>query len=157
MKHILKALFLDADGTLWYLGNEDSDGFKQPPEKLTIDPNFGKLLEGLSDRRIPLWIVSYNDPGTVEQAIEHFNLIDIITYDRISCNWDDKGYRIKEILLKNGFEKALFVGDRQSDYQASLAAGIDGKILKRRFNRKFWFVGPTISSLLEILPLLDAL
>jgi len=53
--------------------------------------------------------------------------------------------------------EALFVGDRQSDYQARLAAGIEGRILKRSFNERYWYAGPMVSSLLSILPLLDAL
>ena len=157
MKHPVKALFLDADGTLWYIGDEEADGFQQSPDRLTVDPNLEKLLSELSIRGIPFWVVSYNEPGTVERAVEYLGLADKIPLDRISCNWRDKGERIKEILSKNGIEKALFVGDRQSDYQASLIAGIEGRILKRRFNRRYWSTGPTISSLLEILPLLDAL
>jgi len=151
----MKALFLDADGTLWYVGDEEGDGFHQPPDRLRVDPNLGKLLSELSARGIPFWVVSKNDPGTVERAVEYLGLASKIPLDRISCNWRDKGERIKEVLSRNGIEKALFVGDRQSDYEASLAAGIEGRILKRRFNKRYWSSGPTISSLLDVLSLLD--
>lgn len=157
MKHPMKALFLDADGTIWYLGDEEGDGFQQPPDRLTVDPNLEELISELSTRGIPFWVVSYNEPGTVERAVEYLGLADKLPHDRISCDWRDKGERIEEILSKNRIEKALFVGDRQSDYQASLAAGIEGRILRRRFNQRYWCAGPTISSLLDILPLLDAL
>jgi len=153
----MKALFLDADGTLWYVDNEEGDGFQQPSDRLRVDPNLEKLIYELSARETPFWIVSYNEPGTVERAVEYLGLADRIPLDRISCNWRDKGERIKEILSNNGIERALFVGDRQSDYQASIAARIEGRILKRRFNKRYWSTGPTISSLLETLPLLDAL
>jgi phosphoglycolate phosphatase-like HAD superfamily hydrolase len=153
----MKGLFLDADGTLWYVGNEEGDGFKQSSSMLKVDPNLETLLVELSERKIPLWIVSYNDPGTVETALESLNLASKIQNHQVSCNWRDKGERIKEILSTNGIEKALFVGDRQSDYQASLAAGIQGRILKRRFNERHWSAGPTVPSLLSILPILDAL
>ena|GEM_PF-2439875 len=157
MKNPMKALFLDADGTLWYVDNEEGDGFQQPSDRLRVDPNLEKLIYELSARETPFWIVSYNEPGTVERAVEYLGLADRIPLDRISCNWRDKGERIKEILSNNGIERALFVGDRQSDYQASIAARIEGRILKRRFNKRYWSTGPTISSLLETLPLLDAL
>jgi len=153
----MKALFLDADGTLWYVDNEEGDGFQQPSDRLRVDPNLEKLIYELSARETPFWIVSYNEPGTVERAVEYLGRADRIPLDRISCNWRDKGERIKEILSNNGIERALFVGDRQSDYQASIAARIEGRILKRRFNKRYWSTGPTISSLLETLPLLDAL
>ncbi|MCJ7633794.1 HAD family hydrolase [Candidatus Bathyarchaeota archaeon] len=153
----MKALFLDADGTLWYVGNEEGDGFKQSSSMLIVDSNLETLLIELSERKIPLWIVSYNEPGTVERNLEHLNMAGKIPNDQVSCNWRDKGERIKEILSTNGIEKALFVGDRQSDYQASLAAGIEGRILKRRFNERYWHAGPMVSSLLSVLPLLDAL
>jgi len=153
----MTALFLDADGTLWYVDNEEGDGFQQPSDRLRVDPNLEKLIYELSARETPFWIVSYNEPGTVERAVEYLGLADRIPLDRISCNWRDKGERIKEILSNNGIERALFVGDRQSDYQASIAARIEGRILKRRFNKRYWSTGPTISSLLETLPLLDAL
>jgi histidinol phosphatase-like enzyme len=39
MSEQTKALFLDADGTLWYLGDEQADGYQQPPEQLNLDPN----------------------------------------------------------------------------------------------------------------------
>jgi phosphoglycolate phosphatase-like HAD superfamily hydrolase len=153
----MKALFLDADGTLWYVGDENADGYQQPSDRLCIDPNLKKLTSELSIRRVPVWIVSYNVPGTVERAVKYLKLTDQIPSDRISCNWRDKGERIREIMSTNGIEKGLFIGDRVSDYQASLAAKIEGRIIKRRFNARYWSVGPTISSLLDILPLLDAL
>jgi len=155
MSHQTKALFLDADGTLWYLGDEQADGYQQPPERLNLDPNLEELLQELLARRTPLWIVSYNEPGTVERAIDHLGLVDRIPHDLISCNWRDKGERIREIISNNGLAGGLFVGDRGSDYLASQTAGIDGRIIKRRFNKKYWSSGPTIMLLLEVLPILD--
>ena len=152
-----KALFMDADGTLWYVDKEEEDGYKQSPNNLAVDPNLEALFDGLSRRETQLWIVSYNEPGTVERAVEYLKLVEKIPFDRISCNWRDKGERIKEIIAKEGIEKSLFVGDRGSDYQASLAAGIEGRIIRRRFNTGFWNTGPTISSLLDILPILDTM
>ncbi|MCJ7761680.1 hypothetical protein MUP59_11165 [Candidatus Bathyarchaeota archaeon] len=150
-----KALFMDADGTLWYTGKEDGDGYQQSPDSLVVDPNLKILLDGLSQREIPLLIVSYNEPGIVEKAVEHLKLVERIPFDRISCNWRDKGERIKEMMVKAGVANGLFVGDRGSDYQASVVAGIEGRIIRRRFNTRFWNTGPTISSLLDILPILD--
>jgi phosphoglycolate phosphatase-like HAD superfamily hydrolase len=140
---------------LWYLGDEQADGYQQPPERLNLDPNLEELLQELQARRTPLWIVSYNEPGTVERAVDHLGLVDRIPHDHISCNWRDKGERIREIISNNGLAGGLFVGDRGSDYQASQAAGIDGSIIKRRFNKKYWSSGPTIMLLLEVLPILD--
>jgi len=152
-----RALFMDADGTLWYVGKEEGDGYKQSPDDLVVDPNLEILFDELSKRGTQLWIVSYNDPGTVEKAVEYLKLVERIPFERISCNWRDKGERIKEIITKEGIEKGVFVGDRGSDYQASLSAGIEGRIIRRKFNTRFWNTGPTISCLLDILPILDAL
>ena len=153
----MKTLFLDADGTIWYVGDEYADGYQQPLDRLCIDPNLKILISELSCKDVTVWIVSFNEPGTVERAVEYLKLTDQVPLDRISCNWRDKGERIREIMSKNGIEKGLFVGDRVSDYQASLAAKIEGRIIKRRFNERYWPAGPTISSLLDILPILDAL
>jgi phosphoglycolate phosphatase-like HAD superfamily hydrolase len=148
---------LDADGTLWYAKNEESDGYQLPPQELVLDPHLNTLLSELKRYAIPLWVVSYNEPGRVETVVEYFGLSSRIPKNHISCNWRDKGERLREIISRNGIERALFVGDRGSDYRASIAAGILGRIIMRRFNVKHWVCGPTISSLLESLHILETI
>jgi phosphoglycolate phosphatase-like HAD superfamily hydrolase len=153
----LKALFLDADGTLWYVGDEEGDGYQRPFQEVKVDPLLPVLLSEMQKRSIPTWIVSINEPGRVESLVELFDLSRWISPEKISCNWRDKSERIVETMRRNSICKALFIGDRGSDYRASLAAGIEGRIIKRRFNKAQWTQGPTVSSLIEPIQLLEAL
>lgn len=153
----MKALFLDADGTLWYVGDEEGDGYQRPFQDLKVDPQLPVLFSEMQRRSIPIWIVSYNEPGRVETLVEHLDLSRWISREKISCNWRDKSERIVEIMQRNGICKALFIGDRGSDYRASLAAGIDGRIVKRRFNKAQWTQGPMVPSLIEPIQLLEAI
>lgn len=153
----MKALFLDADGTLWYVGDEEGDGYQRPFQELKVDPELPVLLSEMQRRSIPTWIVSSNEPGRVESAVEYLALSEWLSHERISCNWRDKGERIVEIMQRNGICKALLLGDRSSDYRASLAAHIEGRIIKRRFNKAQWTQGPTVTSLIEAVQLLEGL
>lgn len=64
----MKGLFLEADGTLWYVGDEESDGYGHSPIELVVDPKLITLLNRLDELDMPFWIVSLNDGGVVERA-----------------------------------------------------------------------------------------
>jgi len=153
----LKGLFLDADGTLWYVGDEESDGYGRFPTELVVDPNLITLLDRLDDLCIPFFVVSLNDEGVVERAVVHMGLSERIPPSRISGGWRPKAERIREIMKNHRLDRAVFVGDRRGDHVAGVEAGIKPFIIKRKFNQNQLMEGCTINSLLDILPILENL
>ncbi len=153
----MKGLFFDADGTLWYVGDEESDGHRHPPTELVVDPHLTFLLNRLGDMDIPFWIVSYNDEGVVERAVTYLGLSGRIPPSCISGGWTPKAERIREIMKIFNLDRGLFVGDRRGDYMAGVEAGVKAFIIKRKFNKSQLVEGCTINSLLEILPILENL
>ena len=153
----MKGLFLDADGTLWYMGDEESDGYGHSPTELVVDPQLTPLLNCLDDLDIPFWIVSFNDEEIVERAVIVLGLSERIPSSRISGGWRSKGERIREIMKAHDLDSAVFVGDRRGDYRAGVEAGIRALMIKRKFNQNQLIEGCTINSLLDILPILENL
>ena len=73
-----------------------------------------------------LAIVSNCQSGYIEAFLEHYGFGKYI--DDIQCfgmNQLPKGENIRLVVERNHLEKAVYVGDIQGDYEASMQAGVD--------------------------------
>lgn len=72
-----------------------------------------------------LFIVSNCQSGYIEAFLEHYQFEKY--FDDIECYGNNslgKGYNIREIVRRNNLERAVYVGDIQGDYDASMEAGV---------------------------------
>lgn len=91
-----------------------------------------KLYEGVEEmfstlqKDYFLAIVSNCQSGYIEVFLEHYGFGKYI--DDIQCfgmNQLPKGENIRLVVERNHLEKAVYVGDIQGDYEASMQAGVD--------------------------------
>ncbi|MDY5774563.1 MAG: HAD family hydrolase [Lachnospiraceae bacterium] len=91
-----------------------------------------KLYEGVEEmfstlqKDYFLAIVSNCQSGYIEAFLEHYGFGKYI--DDIQCfgmNQLPKGENIRLVVERNHLEKAVYVGDIQGDYEASMQAGVD--------------------------------
>lgn len=92
----------------------------------------GTLYEGMIEtiqilaRRYPLYIVSNCQSGYIEAFLDHY---DLAPYFRdIECygnNGEKKGANIRNVKERNHLTRAVYIGDIQGDYDASVEAGVD--------------------------------
>jgi hypothetical protein len=87
-----------------------------------------------SSTKTQLWIVSYNDPETVEKAVECLKLVEKIPFERISCNWRDK-VNASGDNYKEGIERRL---RWRAERLPSQPDGRHEENHKRKFNTRFW-------------------
>lgn len=92
----------------------------------------GKLYEGVEEtlkklkENYTLCIVSNCQSGYIEAFLEYYGLADY--FEDIECfgnNNKQKGENIRDVVERNGLTKAVYVGDIQGDYDATMRAGID--------------------------------
>lgn len=92
----------------------------------------GKLLEGLEEtlgrlreQGYHLYIVSNCQVGYIEAFLEYHKLGRYFDdYESFGGTGRDKGYNIRLVVERNELEQAVYVGDTQGDYLASVEAGI---------------------------------
>lgn len=88
-------------------------------------PKLEETLQILSEK-YPLYIVSNCQSGYIEAFLEYYGFGKY--FEDIAC-WGDtkqpKAYTIDYIVKKNHIDKAVYVGDIQGDYDASMQAGVD--------------------------------
>lgn len=73
-----------------------------------------------------LYIVSNCQSGYIEAFLEHYDFEKY--FEDIECygnNELSKGENIRNIVERNNLDKAVYVGDIQGDYDATMEAGID--------------------------------
>ncbi len=85
------------------------------------------LLETMIElkKKCHLYIVSNCQSGYIEAFLGHYHFEDL--FDDILCYGDnnqDKAYNIRKMVEDNGLDKAYYIGDIQSDYLSSTAAGV---------------------------------
>jgi len=88
-------------------------------------PKLEETLQILSEK-YPLYIVSNCQSGYIEAFLDHYGFWKY--FKDIAC-WGDTGkpkaYTIDYLVKKNHIDKAVYVGDIQGDYDASMQAGVD--------------------------------
>ena len=88
-------------------------------------PKLTETLEKLKEK-YHLYIVSNCQSGYIEAFLDHYKLWNL--FDDIECygnNNRNKGENISDIVKRNHLDKAVYVGDIQGDYDATMEAGID--------------------------------
>ena len=87
-------------------------------------PNLQEILEVLK-KDYHLYIVSNCQAGYIEAFLDYYKLWDLI--EDIECfgnNGKQKGENITDLYNRNELEKAVYVGDIQGDYDATMEAGL---------------------------------
>lgn len=89
---------------------------------------YSKLEETLKvlKERYPLYIVSNCQSGYIEAFLEHYGFANY--FEDIECygnNGLKKGDNIRKIVERNDLTQAVYVGDIQGDYDASMEAGVE--------------------------------
>lgn len=87
-------------------------------------PKLEETLKSLKEQ-YPLYIVSNCQRGYIEAFLEHYGFGHY--FEDIECygnNGLKKGDNIRKIVERNGLTEAVYVGDIQGDYDASMEAGI---------------------------------
>lgn len=88
-------------------------------------PKLTETLEKLKEK-YHLYIVSNCQAGYIEAFLDHYKLWNL--FDDIECygnNNRNKGENISDIVKRNNLDKAVYVGDIQGDYDATMEAGIN--------------------------------
>lgn len=87
-------------------------------------PDVKETLQKLSEK-CRLFIVSNCQSGYIELFMEKAGIEEYITdYECFGDTGRSKGENIKLVMERNNLEDAVYVGDTQGDYEASLYAGI---------------------------------
>jgi phosphoglycolate phosphatase len=87
-------------------------------------PELRETMEALR-QTYPLYIVSNCQCGYIEAFLDYYRLWDLI--EDIACYGDNeqpKAVNIARICRRNGLDDAVYVGDIQGDYDASMEAGV---------------------------------
>lgn len=88
---------------------------------------YGGVIDTLNilKKNYKLAIVSNCQSGYLNAFLTHYGLKDILTdYECAGSSPLSKGENIKLVIRRNGFEKAIFVGDTKSDETASKEANL---------------------------------
>lgn len=87
-------------------------------------PNLRSTMEELK-KKYHLYIVSNCQAGYIEAFLEYYQFGDL--FEDIECygnNGLSKGKNIQQIVKRNHLDKAIYVGDIQGDYEATMEAGL---------------------------------
>lgn len=90
----------------------------------TLYPKIRETMEILK-KKYHLYIVSNCQSGYIEAFLDHYGFHDLI--EDIECygnNDKPKGDNIALLYERNGLDDAVYVGDIQGDYDASMQAGV---------------------------------
>ncbi len=89
-------------------------------------PQLEETWNKLKEKGYGLYIVSNCQSGYIEAFLEHYGFAHY--FEDIECYGNNnlkKGANIKNIVKRNNLEYAVYVGDIQSDYDATMEAGIE--------------------------------
>lgn len=90
----------------------------------TLYPNLRQTMEALKEE-YDLYIVSNCQSGYIEAFLDYYKFHDL--FDDIECfgnNNKQKNENISLIVERNQLERAVYVGDIQGDYDATMKAGL---------------------------------
>lgn len=88
-------------------------------------PDIRTTMETLK-KEYPLYIVSNCQAGYIEAFLDYYQFHDLV--EDIECYGNNnlpKNENIALICKRNGLDKAVYVGDIQGDYDASMKAGVE--------------------------------
>ncbi len=88
-------------------------------------PDIRETMEVLKKSDYHLYIVSNCQAGYIEAFLDYYKLWDMI--EDIECfgnNGKPKGENIADLAHRNQLDKAVYVGDIQGDYDATMEAGL---------------------------------
>ncbi|MGN0154354.1 MAG: HAD family hydrolase [Lachnospiraceae bacterium] len=91
----------------------------------TLYPDLEDTLKSLQ-KKYHLYIVSNCQSGYIEAFLEHYGYESY--FEDMECygnNGLKKGDNIRNVVSRNHLTKAVYVGDIQGDYEASMEAGVD--------------------------------
>lgn len=91
----------------------------------SLYPEVEETLQ-LLQKNHPLYIVSNCQSGYIEAFLAHYHFEKY--FEDIECfgnNGLKKADNIKKIVARNHLEHAIYIGDIQGDYDASMEAGVD--------------------------------
>ena len=91
----------------------------------TLYPNLRPVMENLKESGYHLYIVSNCQAGYIEAFLDHYGFWHY--FKDIECYGNNdlpKSENIKKIVERNNLTKAVYVGDIQGDYDATMAAGL---------------------------------
>ncbi len=100
-------------------------------ENAYLQEHGGRLYEDLEEtlqklsERYPLYIVSNCQSGYIEAFLAHYGFE--AYFEDIECfgnNGQKKGENIRNVVRRNELTHAVYVGDIQGDYDASMEAGV---------------------------------
>ena len=87
-------------------------------------PDVEPVLRSLSEH-YDLCIVSNCQEGYIELFLDYFHLNDCITdFECAGRTGRSKGENIRTVVERNGFDRAIYLGDTQHDYESADFAGI---------------------------------
>ena len=89
-------------------------------------PNLEKTWTKLKENGYHLYIVSNCQKGYIEAFLEHYGFGHY--FEDIECfgnNGLKKGDNIRNVVLRNNLDHAIYVGDIQGDYDAAMEAGVE--------------------------------
>lgn len=127
MDVIARILFPDLEeekrqALLAQCGEEENDYLRV--HGATLYPDIRETMEQLK-QKYHLYIVSNCQSGYIEAFLDYYKLHDLI--EDIECygnNEKSKGENIALVYQRNALEDAVYVGDIQGDYDASMEAGV---------------------------------
>lgn len=98
-------------------------------------PNVRETLKKLS-KKCNLFIISNCQSGYIELFMEKAGVEQyIIDYECFGDTGKSKGENIKLVMKRNNLDDAVYVGDTQGDYEATVFAGIPFVFAKYGFGR----------------------
>lgn len=107
-----------------------------------IEKHGGKLFEGLEEtlevlkKDYHLYIVSNCQVGYIEAFLKHHGLGEYFEdFESHGGTGKSKGENICLVVERNKLEKAVYVGDTQGDYEATMFAGLPFVHVKKGFGK----------------------
>ena len=122
-----------ADALFWEFGEERMDITKEclEFENVYLAEHGGELFENLEDvlkelsAQYPLFIVSNCEKGYIEGFLKYYDFGKyIVDFESHGNTKLPKGENIRLVAERNGLSDVVYVGDIQSDYNASKEAGV---------------------------------
>ena len=133
-----ESIIFDIDGTLWDSRALVAEGYniqlrKEGLHHLQTNADvllqlFGRTMSGnrLSAMKHRLFIVSNGQKGYPQLAAQKLGVAPLITgYLSYGDTGTHKGETIRILMKEHSIENAVYVGDTQGDYEATVDAGID--------------------------------
>jgi hypothetical protein len=123
-------IFFDADGTLW----------SHPKSKLNyVDKSLFELFDHLNLNKISYFVVSGTTKEIIDEKLKEFNIycIDKNKIIALADGGINKGNKMQELILTEGFNKVIWVFDKIKDYNyAKTIENVRHVIIQREHNNE---------------------